>query len=553
MHGEYDELNLREGTNMKFIAIVLLYLNFNGAFLVSELVKKNGPDLNSEFATNKRMARTIQKLPGTIYGKENPEMIPNHVAYEFLLRAIGTRPSRDVITADNERISKTKVREDRLVALIDQAEIDIWQMRNLMAAGESFTRQVKTLDIQVTEIKRANWPDPTPEVMDGLRALQQQKETLITEAMDELYKFTGEDNAEKLRRYATEEIKRNITGIPVPHPRKAHELFHGVKGQLFKSLVQLAAVRSTPMQVMGTAYVYTNRYESGDYAVGFCSATGDSYSSVHEYIATTSITSPDNRYAETSSGYNTPYVETATYIPLRVGDILIDGHYSIFSRVEVLCSIALIGYVIHEIVEDLFVPQGPIIDRIEGTRFLPRGLIGSQVEVSVVGHNFGANPRLQVGGSGISVSVQVRTDTDILTTFTISNNDQALGNHAVTVRAGTRTSSAKNFFVYKPDRVTLEQQSNVIVIDPGPGDVEAPDGTAIETNRCGAYRRLTYRVVDQSGGLLEDEGVVTETVCNSAQSGCPVVNTRSINTDEQGRFGDVVGFTRGHPMCPQNG
>lgn len=385
--------------------------------------------------------------------------------------------------------------------------------------------------------------------MNGLRVLQEQKEYLITEAVDDLHRYVGRDNAEKLQRYATEEIKRNITGIPVPSPRKAHELFHGAKGTLVKSLVQLAAVRSNPMQSMGTAYVYTNRYESGNYAVGFCSATGDSYSNVHEYIATTSITSPDNRYAETSSGYNTPYVETATYIPLRFGDIVIDGHYSIFSKVEVLCSIALIGYIIHEIVEDLFVPQGPIIDMIEASR----GLIGSVVAVNITGRNFGANPQLQVGGKGISVSVQGRTSTEIVATFTISTNEQALGNHAVTVRAGTRTSPSKNFFVYVPRGVAVEQQSDVIMIDPGPGDVVAPDGMTVETNRCGAYRKLTYRVVDQSGALLEDQGVVTETVCDTAQNGCPVVKTLNISTAEHGRFGDIVGFTRGHPMCPQNG
>lgn len=144
---------------MKPIIIFLLCFNFNTAFLIPELVKKGDPVLNNELATNKRMTRTIQKLPGTISGKDTPEVIPDHVAYEFLLRTVGTQLSKDVITPDNERISKTKVREDRLLAIIDQADIDIWQLNNIMAAGESFTRKVKTLDVQVTEIKRANWPD----------------------------------------------------------------------------------------------------------------------------------------------------------------------------------------------------------------------------------------------------------------------------------------------------------------------------------------------------------------------------------------------------------
>ena len=181
----------------------------------------------------------------------------------------------------------------------------------------------------------------------------------------------------------------------------------------------------------------------------------------------------------------------------------------------------------------------------------PRGLIGITVDVNIVGRGFGSNPTVQVAGTGISVAYDFRGDTEILARFAIAANAQP-GNHAVTVRVGTQISNSVNFFVYVPTRLVRNSLSDVIRIDPGPGNVVDSFGQIVATNRCGAYRRLTYTLVDQSGQTITDEASITESFSNYQGPPDSAPESRTVMTT-QGQIGDVVGMTKTYPNCPSNG
>ncbi len=85
-----------------------------------------------------------------------------------------------------------------------------------------------------------------------------------------------------------------------------------------------------------------------------------------------------------------------------------------------------------------------------------RGLIGSTINVTISGARFGSNPTVNVGGSGIAVTITSRTDTQIAANFAIATTAGA-GAHAVTVTANGQTSNSINFFVQVPTSRNLRR------------------------------------------------------------------------------------------------
>ncbi|HXG06805.1 MAG TPA: IPT/TIG domain-containing protein [Nitrososphaera sp.] len=177
----------------------------------------------------------------------------------------------------------------------------------------------------------------------------------------------------------------------------------------------------------------------------------------------------------------------------------------------------------------------------------PRGLIGLEVPVNIVGTGFGnvkGNVTVQVGGTGVTPKVDAVTPREILATLTIAA-DAAPGNHAVTVKVRNQMSNSVNFFVQVPARIIRESMSDITTCDPSLCTINN------EPNKCGAFRNLVYQVVDQAGNPIRNQGTVTEII--TQWSNDAAVSTDPQATDENGRFADLVGIAGAGSNCPSNG
>ena len=73
--------------------------------------------------------------------------------------------------------------------------------------------------------------------------------------------------------------------------------------------------------------------------------------------------------------------------------------------------------------------------------------LGVSIEVNFSGSNFGLNPTINVGGSGVTVeSITFTTDTRITAIFRIADN-ASTGNHSVSVTSNGSTSNSVNLMV----------------------------------------------------------------------------------------------------------
>lgn len=126
------------------------------------------------------------------------------------------------------------------------------------------------------------------------------------------------------------------------------------------------------------------------------------------------------------------------------------------------------------------------------------------------------------------------------------------GNHAVTVTVSGQTSNAVNFFVQIPQKLRRDTYGNLVIIDPGPGQITDSFGRVKATNRCGAYRNIVYQLLDQGGEPILAEVEVTETFDN--YQGPPELANQfqpiTDFTNNAGQLGDTVAFSTPHPQCP---
>lgn len=179
---------------------------------------------------------------------------------------------------------------------------------------------------------------------------------------------------------------------------------------------------------------------------------------------------------------------------------------------------------------------------IEG--FTPgRGPISNSIPVTVDGVGFGSNPSLQVAGSGVTVSVSSRSDTEIQATFAIGSSATP-GNHGVTVTntsvVPNQVSGSQNWFVQIPGRLARSTVNDppgygpLQILDPAAGTSYGPvldiNGQVLLSNQCGTYRNLAYAVYDQDspeqliyGGYTLNEAFTPKTGCCSQPTAHPAV------------------------------
>jgi len=146
-------------------------------------------------------ASAKQDHPGTIDGKVNPELIPDHIAYTLVFRTIALHQNTD--------FEKRRSRAWAKSVGLDDAGAD-----KLLAAANEFHMRVSVLDNQVKEIKNRSWPNPGAQVMAQLTDLQEKKEAIVAEIVSSLPTRLGSEWAGKLHNHINSDVKRKMKHLP---------------------------------------------------------------------------------------------------------------------------------------------------------------------------------------------------------------------------------------------------------------------------------------------------------------------------------------------------
>jgi len=196
---------------VKLLAILLIVAVAGGSVAVAD----STPDIPGKAAAAAdRPPQRPADEPGVINGANNPELIPDHVAYSILFR---------LVSNDQSQEGRKRIRSYvRLMGLGDQAAhscsgelqpVDPGKERDVdafIAAADEFRRRVSALDQQAADIKKRHWPDLDGAPMARLTRLQQQKERLIAEIVASLPNRLSADGAARVRAYVGERMKRRI-------------------------------------------------------------------------------------------------------------------------------------------------------------------------------------------------------------------------------------------------------------------------------------------------------------------------------------------------------
>jgi hypothetical protein len=185
------------------VAAALLFVSF-GAFL---------SDSSAWTHDNSSQATKQQAIPEPVIdGSKNPNLIPDVVAHEVLLRQLST--------GDDGEDKDWKIRNSYL----KWAGFDEVQSAALKFAAADFKKQIAALDQQVATIKNEKWPRPDKATMDQLTLIEGQKENLIREIVDNLFQQLTFHNPDVVRTHLHARIKFQtkgfIPGLPPTAPKR---------------------------------------------------------------------------------------------------------------------------------------------------------------------------------------------------------------------------------------------------------------------------------------------------------------------------------------------
>lgn len=151
--------------------------------------------------------------PGVINGAKNPQLIPDQVAYSLLFRLVSGAQNAEAKMRVRSYV-KQMVGECSNCpgeeATKDKNKRKEQDTNAFVTTAYEFQQRVSVLDQQAIEIKKLNWPNPSPEVMARLSQLQRQKEVIVAELMASLPKRLSASGANKLRSHVSERVKRNM-------------------------------------------------------------------------------------------------------------------------------------------------------------------------------------------------------------------------------------------------------------------------------------------------------------------------------------------------------
>jgi hypothetical protein len=133
-------------------------------------------------------------LPGTVSGATNPELIPDTVAYELLMRSIADYPSENVFR---------------------DAGLQGDQITNALYNVQSFESAMSLFDQEARRIKSSR------KGTEKLTPLQKKKEEYLERGMNHfLPMILGADGGSKIRSYIRERVKPKTKRVPGVNARK---------------------------------------------------------------------------------------------------------------------------------------------------------------------------------------------------------------------------------------------------------------------------------------------------------------------------------------------
>lgn len=152
---------------------------------------------------------------GPIDGAENPELIPDHVAYSLLFRLISRHhtPAENKSTRAYVRgmgLGKQNCKDCQSIGAGDE------DINTLIAVADEFERRVGALDIQASELRERGGSQPPPEIRNQLMGLQKQHEALVAETIASLPTRLSPEAMERVAKHVSERMKRKMKIVPGP-------------------------------------------------------------------------------------------------------------------------------------------------------------------------------------------------------------------------------------------------------------------------------------------------------------------------------------------------
>lgn len=153
-----------------------------------------------------------QDPPGIVNGKDNPDLIPDRVAYSLIFRLISEHQGeaeKAHIRAYVRHLGLGKQACKKCSASSDEADVDA-----LIAVANEFKQRVGTLDGQAKEL-RSRHRETLPSAVKGqLAQLQRRKDAVVVEMIAVLPKRLSANGLRNLRGRVRERVKSHVKMAP---------------------------------------------------------------------------------------------------------------------------------------------------------------------------------------------------------------------------------------------------------------------------------------------------------------------------------------------------
>lgn len=255
----------------------------------------------TQISTNRKSIRLSPRIKTVIKGAENPNQIPDNVAYELFLRTVAEGNARD---------------------LVKRAGFDDEDVERIISSAERLNDQLATLDLQARVIKEKSKNSSDLRTNAILIKLETKKAEYIAETVNHfLPRALNSIGINKLRDFVKSDVKSSTQKILIKDDLNTHKL------ALNKSFVNSLAAKQTGNG--GQLYLYSAAWSDGTNVYGSGSLS-EQYSSNTSYRVTTTVTAPSGRSNTTAGDWN--YATLSNDTGLSVG--IEDGTYTIQANFE---------------------------------------------------------------------------------------------------------------------------------------------------------------------------------------------------------------------------
>lgn len=242
------------------------------------------------------------RIKSIIKGSEEPDQIPDMVAYELFLRTVAEGNARSLVQLAD-------LNEDQTEAV----------MMNARSLQEDF---LEPNDKKAHELKAATDNLSKVQIDSGLEKLQKKKDEAVARVVDSFLPGTlREEGMAKLNKFLNDSVKRDIQKIVLNGAeRSAKPSFNSRYAKSFNS--------GNRFEGGGSLYLYSAAWQVGMNVYGSGSLS-EQYSSQTSYKITTTVTSPSGRSNTTQSdwGYATVVHDAGLSVGVEDGTYLVEANY----------------------------------------------------------------------------------------------------------------------------------------------------------------------------------------------------------------------------------